>query len=266
MTNKTGSITKFFETWDCNDNRLPVSKELHREPPSWDFIQSLNEFQISPIGVIKQGKNYHMVWGRKRLLAARIGNETVDDVGVPYHHGQIDVLVITGIDPNDRAKWSALENTMRSDNPISLYEDMMNYFKHDKDATYKSVAVALGTTAGHLKALDKKFAKAPKWALNAALRGEIALSTVAAVAQMKPEIQEECKKDFQTDKKLTAGDVKEKKRFIQEEVYKDLMPALGLDVKQPRQFFTRDELIAVDQWDTWDHMHIAIQELLAQTE
>lgn len=256
-------ITKSHEIWDCYDPRLPLDKDLTGTPPDDGMLESIQQIQLQEILVVKKGKEYIFRFGNRRLRAIRMNHA----LGRPP--GVVEVVVVEGVDPEDWNMLTLIENEQRSPNEMSAYEILHDMVQKrmksggDLGTVYKEVAKLTGYTAGQVKAIDNKWCKVPLWAVNAAGQGKIAPNTAIELGKLSPELQKECKADFQKNKKLTAGDVKAKRQVRQAVQYQNIMVDIG---QQPRQMFMRDELEELFQLDTWDAMYNALKALLAQTE
>jgi hypothetical protein len=231
-------IEKTFETWHCNDERLPETKELAGPPPAESMLETLQYIQEQPIGIVKHGKNYIFIWGRRRLKAIRQLFEE------NKHDGSIDILVITGIDPNDYGKLAIIENQQRSPNEISAWETIraMLYAKPVDNVapTYKTISDYLQMSIGEIKALERKWGKVPVWASNAVVKGIVAPTTAILIGKLDKSLQDECKETLRTEKKLSFANVKEKKQFVQIASYAQMMPQLQIAVQ--RDYYSREEL------------------------
>lgn len=217
--------------------------------------------QLQPVGVIKKGKSYTFVWGNGRLQRIR------DFYEEGFHTGNVDVLIIEGVDPSDWATLSLIENNSRSPNPLGDWRTLCELREKEPMITPQEVYRRTGMVPGRFKQLDKQFAKVPKWANNAMLRGEMAPGTAIAIGRVGSDTQVKLKEQFKANGNyLTEKEVKAEQRFITESIMGNIQAKLGIQVKSPRQFFRREEIEAIYELDTWQAMYDALTELLAQTE
>jgi hypothetical protein len=236
------TITKTLEIWDCQDKRFPLNKDLQSTPPTESMLLSLQEIQLQPVGVIKKGKDFFFVWGRRRLAAIR------QLQAEEKHSGQIEVVVLSGIDPSEVGRLALIENSVRSNNEVNTYSILHDMIRDqmktggDLSQIYKDTAKATGLTIGEIKAIEKKWCKVPTWSVNAVLRGEIAPSTAKAIGRLSETQQKECKEDLRVNKSLSTSTVEAKRRFVQTAVYSEMQSALGLNIPATRDFYTREEL------------------------
>jgi len=236
------NITKVLEYWDCQDTQFPSNKELMSTPPTESMLLSLQEIQLQPVGVIKKGKDFFFVWGRRRLAAIR------QLQAEEKHSGQVEVLVMSGIDPSEVGRLALIENSVRSNNDVNTYSilhDMMRTQMKaggDLSQVYKDTAKTTGLTVGEIKAIEKKWCKVPVWSVNAVLRGEIAPSTAKAIGKLSDTLQKECKEELKVNKALSTSAVESKRRFVQTQVYSKMQTNLGLNIPAARDFFSRKEV------------------------
>lgn len=229
-------IQKELKSVHCDDKMFPPSTEILREPPTKSFLESIAFQQLQPIGVSKKGRAYTLRFGRKRLLAIR------QLFAEGRHDGMIDVYIFKGGTEEDYIAFSGQENTMRTDNPFSLYADMKSILLSDKKATYKTIAVILGTTANVLKALDKKLSGVPDWAVDGAVEGKIKFAALDQISKLGKSDLKEAKTIFKKNDKLTGPDVKKLRNATRDACVADLSGQLFTEEKSPRKYFTRDEL------------------------
>lgn len=236
-TQAVQAATKRFETIDCDDERLPLSSELLREPPSDTFCESVWSFQIAPIGVVIWDDLCYFRWGAKRLLAIRRGKQE------EKHSGLIDVLWIEGISPDDSLALSMIENNLRTKNELNDYYIICQVLSADRTATINSFK-PWGITAGQAKALRKKYDGTPKWALDGALKGDIAPGTLEKIAKVSPTIQQKLEARFIADGELPASAVKEVKQIHQNASYARVQQSSNLFANVPvsKNFLSRKEL------------------------
>lgn len=238
-----------YETWHCDDVRLPESKDVYAVKPDTTFLQSLNEIQLQPIGVIETKAGCFLGYGRRRLLAVRSLNagELLAEDGTIINHkrnGEIDVMIIS-IDEIDSIAeaLSLIENHHRSPNPISDYMAIATMLKNKMD--YKAIAKRLGVDTNTVRALDQHWSRVPAWTLEAVLDGKVAPSTAEAIGKVGPEAQKRLKKVLSKEKKITAKMVKEERQAIQQETMSQMAPLMQFD--EPRDFFSRDEVLQIRQ-------------------
>ena len=231
----TNGITETLEYWDVNDKRLPITKDIQRPYDKNDLVSLQNNgYQISPILVIKKGKDFTLVDGRCRILKIR------EYLEAGQHTGTIKVLVVTGIDPSERYKISMIANAQRSVNRLNDFNSMVAMRKSNPLITYNDMYKATGIGVGTLKAIDKTYSKVPPWAVNALVKGDIKTSVAESLAHLNHDTQKELKELYTKNKKLTATDVKEKRRFVQQSVYAGMAPKLNIPTG--RDFFMRSEM------------------------
>jgi ParB-like chromosome segregation protein Spo0J len=236
------TITKVLEFWDCQDKRFPSDKELQSTPPTESMLLSLQEIQLQPVGVIKKGKDFYFVWGRRRLAAIR------QLQAEEKHGGVVEVLVMQGIDPSEVGRLALLENSVRSSNEVNTYSILYEMIKAqlksggDLGQIYKDTAKETGMTIGEIKAIEKKWHKVPTWSVNAVLRGEIAPSTAKAIGKLSDTLQKECKEELKTNGALSTATVEAKRRFVQTQVYSSMQASLGMNIPATRDFFSRKEV------------------------
>jgi hypothetical protein len=228
-----GNIQVEEEVWGVYDNRLPDNVQITRTPPDDAFLESINEVQLQPIGIGIVDDQIQLLFGRKRLLALRMLSEKQEV------ERSIRVNIFYGLSSSDSYIISLLENNQRSSNEISDYESV-RYFLHE-GLNYKEIAKATGMTVGTIKALDRKWADVPQWAVQGCLDGKIAPSTAIEVGRVGTDVQKTLKKEYNKEGKLSGTRVKEEKRFIQQEQLATMSDSLGLNVTV-RDFYSRAEL------------------------
>lgn len=226
------NIRKKTEVWFVMDERLPTNDKIVRTPPDDDFLNSIAEVQLQPIGIcFNDQEGWKLGFGRKRILAIR----KLYDEGT--HDGMIDVTIFYGLSPSDAEILSLIENNHRSVNEIGDYSVISNMLKQGMD--YKQIAHSIGIPLGTVKAIDRKWANVPKWAVDACLDGEIAPSTALEIGKVKPDTQKVLKKELNDEGKLSAKRVKDEKKAIQNDTLVAMSPGLGFS---QRDFYSRAEL------------------------
>jgi len=224
--------------WDCDDERLPLSRDLIRTPPDMAFIQSMiDPGQLEPILVCFDIGSFFLAFGRRRLLAARYIK--ANNLGA----GKILVRVVEA-SQNDVVLFGLIENAQRNANGISDYVAIKTLLKRDKTATYKSIAKAICKTEAYVKTIDRKYAKVPDWTLEATLQGKIAETTAILVGSFRPAEQRRCRDILKEKEKLTHEEAQGIRRFIQKEAVASMMPSLGLTSATPTKqaFFPRGDI------------------------
>jgi hypothetical protein len=268
----TGKITKTLEIWHCTDPRFPAKTTRPVNNKTLDTLRGIvdeqgvihNGIQVQPVGVIKKNKKeYIFSWGNGRLQRIR------DFYEEGFHTGDVDVLILEGVDPNDWATLSLIENNSRSANALGDWHLICELRKRNPMITAQDVSRMSGMSVGTFKKLDSKYSRVPQFANNAMLRGEISESTAVAIGSLQPDTQKEMKELLKAQGYLSLNDVKEKKRFIQEVVYADMMPGL-IPQAQPRQFYDRADLEAVlaileQPQNSYQALEL-LRSLLSQTE
>lgn len=207
--------TPTLEVWKHNDKRLPLT--VKREPPSKAFCDSMKEVQISPIGMVKNGKDWILAYGNKRIAAARINKQ------------DILVFVFKDVPIDEIPKLTAYENMHRSDNEITDFLSIRELLRQP-GATYETCAKSLGISVSRVKAIESKWHKVPQWVLNAVYAGEIAPSTAKRIGGLKPSVQKKLEKNYDPEIGITAGMISE----TQDVVIKDLMQTL---ISEPPKIF-----------------------------
>ena len=262
-TKITGSITVNTVIWHCNDKRLPLNKDIKGPPPTENMLETLQEIQLHEVGVVQKGKQFFFRWGTRRLKAIR----QLFEEG--KHNGDIRILLLTGIDPEDSKRLSLIENDQRSPNEVNTWQiirEMLYAKPVDGNApTYKSISDYTGITIGEIKALERKWGTVPVWSINAVARGDIAPSTAIAVGKLSRELQKECKTQLETTKKLSAVTVKAKREFVRTEAYGAMIPGLNLPVV--RDYYTRQEVEAIQSYlatNRFDDVKIYVDNLLSE--
>ena len=236
MDTTTNGINELpIEYWDVNDKRLPLTKDIDRpfDPGELESLRN-NGYQINAILVIKKGKEYFLVDGRNRVLKIRHLLEN------NLHTGKIKVQVITGIDPADRYAISMIANAQRSTNKLNDFRCIKAMRDIDPLMTWNDLYKKTGIPVNTLKAIDKTYSKVPLWAINAMVQGHITTSVAESLAHLNYDTQKELEELYSKKKKLTATDVKEKRRFVQQSVYAGMAPKLNIPTG--RNFFMRSEM------------------------
>lgn len=203
----------FVQLWDPFDQRLP--KDVLREPPTPGFCESMLEDQINPITLGYNDKEgYFILAGRKRLLAQRIN--------ASEHKGvKIKVIVLEGKTKKDIPLYSYTENHQRSDNELTDYEAISNLLG-TRGTTYENVAEYLGTTVASVKAIEKKWASVPKWAIKAVVKGEMSKTAARKIGAKGTDTQKILQKQFKETGSLTVDQVDSTEKVF----LADLMPQL----------------------------------------
>ena len=229
------------ESWDLDDDRLPVNEDIIRTPPSADFIASMRNYkQLYPILMCHNKKDgWFIGFGNKRLLALRILQE--ED---PDKFKTIFVRIGEDIARDEAYHMSLIENAQRSGNDIHAYKAIEYLLKSDKKATYKSIAQKIHMPTAFVKATVLKYGRIPEWCVQAALDGKIAETTIVAVGKFKKNIQEECRKEYEASGKLPLSVAKDKKKFIQTNIVAKMSPAMGFAVptSNRKQFYPLKDL------------------------
>ena len=228
----------FTEWWDCDDARLPLSKDISRTAPDLEFIGTMIEGQWQPI-MVRHDSNldqWYLSFGRKRLLACR----AIKSVG--SGPGRVWVRIEEGT-AQDAAKDTLIENAQRSANEIGDYLAIKHILLTDAKATYKTIADSIGKLPGYVKHLDTVYARVPGWALDAVMDGTIANTVAVKVGTFAPSEQKKCKAILNDTKKLSMNTAMELRRFVQKEQVASMALALGLNVvSKSDRFFNVDDL------------------------
>lgn len=269
------TVKKTLERWHCTDSRFPIKTSRPVGNKSLDTLRGevledgtiLDGFQLHPVLVIleKKGKkeNYTFVFGNGRLQRIR------DFFEEGCHTGYVDVLVVEGMDPNDKDALALIENNQRSPNELGDYHTLCDLRKQNPNISYIEVFNMTGMSIQTQKKLDKTYKNVPLWAQNAMLRGEIAVTTAKAIGGLGTDSQGELKVLLKEQGYLSNSDVTEKKRFIQQEAYAPMLQSSSLFPVQPKQFYDRADLEAIHQRmleQNWEAALIGIESLLSQTE
>lgn len=234
MLDTLDKIKKEIEVWSVDDPRLPKNEYIIREPPKPDFIESVAKVQLQPIGIAHKDDDWSLAFGRKRLLALRKAKED------GLSDGFVDVVIFHGLGPYDSDVFALWENNQRTSNEVSDYVAIKNLLL--SGLNYKEIAKDLGLPVNSIKALDKNWARVPRWAVDACLAGKINTNTAKEVGKVKgKERQNLLQKVLKEEGKLSTNRVRETKRAIQQEIVAKLTPSMGFDV-QERDMFTRIEL------------------------
>ena len=231
----SNGINTVLEIWQCTDKRLPEDKDIIR-PYDGKSVESLRNdgYQIYPIVVIKKGKEYWLADGGCRLKRIREFHEA------NQHTGNISVMIVTGVDPEDRHTISMIANAQRSTNKLNDFRCIKAMRDIDSLMTWNDLYKKTGIPVNTLKAIDKTYSKVPLWAINAMVQGHITTSVAESLAHLNYDTQKELEELYSKKKKLTATDVKEKRRFVQQSVYAGMAPKLNIPTG--RDFFMRSEL------------------------
>ena len=225
------------ETWALDDDRLPESKDVKRTPPDDAFMESIKEVQLEPVGIgYNKTDGYFLMFGRMRLLALRDLFERGEV------KNEIDVRIFNNISDGDAARYALIENAQRSDNPISDAIAIDNILKSDPSATYKTIAESIGKPVTYVKKTYEKYGKCLEWTLTAILEGKMAISTAFALGKLGKDTQEQLKKQFKKNGKLTGAEVHDSRRAMQVASYAELIPQSMYNMDVKRNEFTRAEL------------------------
>ena len=226
------------EIWALNDDRLPRNSELKRTKPDETFIDSVKTFgQLQPIGIgYNRADGYMFIFGRKRLLALR------DLFEQGLGPNKVKVYFYDGISKREVAELTLIENAQRSDNPIADALAIDDILRSDSGATFKSIAETIGKTVTYVKKAYEHYMSCPKWTLLAVLDNKMAITTAFAVSKLGKDTQEQLKKQFKKNGKLTGAEVHDSRRAMQVASYAELIPQSIYNMDVKRNKFTRAEL------------------------
>ena len=231
------------EWWDCDDPRLPLTKDIHRTNPDMEFVATMREGQWQPI-MVRHDSNmeqWYMSFGRKRLLACRILKE--DSIT----SGKVWVRIEEGT-AQDAARDTLIENAQRSSNEIGDYLAIRHILMTDATATYESIGKSIGKVKGYVKHLDETYARVPGWALDATLAGDIkSYSVTVAIGKLNKEQQATCKTELETNKKLPLKFIQDLNRFVKTQAAAAMFNTIKDQGNIPvgREFFNRNDMQAL---------------------
>lgn len=220
---------------DPFDPILPT--ELDCPPADQELIDSIREHGVmAPILICDDKANqcYWLADGRRRVWAARYLKE---------HEGIVKTVPTSMIpgDQNDAYNYGLILQYQRSNNPISDYA-AVRYFLFEKGMNYRDIAKATGMTTGEVKAIDKRFGAVPKWAVDAAVAGKIAVQGLEKIGKQSSTLQQELYNQFTLNGgKLTVREIDQARRITQIGSWNET--GVGLFPESaPREVFYRKDL------------------------
>lgn len=194
--------------WHCEDKRFPKTVDIMRVPPDEAFLTNVETHSVMMPIMMNCWENGHwtLVAGRKRLLAVR----------KLFYDGRGDGMVWVrecSVDYKYNAYLSMIENAHRNNNPLQDYVDITNILTTIPGSTYASIAKTVGIPKSKVISIDKTYAGCPAWAIQGALDGKIAVSTIKRLSRMDKDLQEKARETFETDEKLTDNAISGLKRL-----------------------------------------------------
>jgi ParB-like chromosome segregation protein Spo0J len=231
------------DIWECNDERLPKTEDIMREPPESSFVMDIVDHgQLQPILMCHNDTDgWFLAFGRRRLLAIRqaFENNLMD--------GKIYVRVGEGLTRNDGHTFALVENAQRSANPISDYLAIRGLLFSKEVTSYKQIADRLHVSVSYVKQADEKYAHVPTWALEGVIAGTVAQGVAIEIGKLSPPKQKEAKAILKEKGKITGGAVRDMRRVILQDTVSQVTNLTGFETKSDglRQFFNRDELESI---------------------
>jgi hypothetical protein len=197
-------------------------EQIERIPPSADFVESIREYgQLQSILMCyNDSEGWFLVDGAQRLLAIRSLWEQDND-------WKIAVTEALGIYSNDTQIISMIINAQRKDNPLHEFATIKRIMVSDRTATYKSIALQIHKPVTYVKSTFETYGRIPQWALDALVDGKIAETTAIKIGKFTKGIQEECRKEYEENGKLSLKEAANKRRLVQRNIIAKMSPAMG---------------------------------------
>lgn len=229
--------------WHCNNPKLPDSSEIMRVPPDEAFLLNVETHSVmTPIMMNLWTGGWTLISGRKRLLAVR----------QLLAEGRGDGMIWVrscNIDTKYNSYLSMIENAQRNNNPLQDFVDITNILTTIPGSTYASIAKAVGVSKTKVQTIDQTYAGCPPWAIQGALDGKIAITTVKRLSRMDKNLQVKAHDFFDENEKLTdaaiSGLKKLRKAEFSQQFTAQLISAPTSTMGRGRPFIPRSEVLAV---------------------
>jgi ParB-like chromosome segregation protein Spo0J len=176
-----------------------------------------------------------LIAGNRRILSYLKAVERARDDGTfkkTQHLQTIDAVLYHGINPENRAALSLIENEERSDNPVATWKTIQALKDQGK---WDEVAEIYQLNSGRLSKFNK-FAKIDQVFLDAHLEGKIAKGNLESIASLNSTRQGVLKKTLTKKGKLVKNDIRDAKSTQVTKALKK-MPALPALKVQPQETY-----------------------------
>lgn len=195
---------------------LPPNEALSSPAPTKEFIEDIGlRGQLDPIWVTEIDNKYVVISGRRRIKALRELNDAD-----PTKWNKAKALVFTNIDLANALNLSAVENNLRSDNPLTDYIAITQLLEKNPGISEHEISRQTGIPISRIKKrLKLKNLKPEFYKLFSS--GEMTVSTAENIAKMSPTKQDKLFNIYIQKGKVSGDDVHEvQQATVQENVNK----------------------------------------------
>ena len=187
--------------------------------PTPEFVESIRRFGVlQPILLCKRNDKYHVLAGRRRVLAARIVGLTV-----------VKAVVIEGLVYGDVSSSVLTLEAQRhyNENPVAEYMAIKTLVHEGYSP--EQIKESLGIPIHKIEKL-LSLANLPQEVLNGVSEKKVAVSTAQTLAKMAPTYQKKAVAKFKKDGTLTGSDLVQIKRARKSETSQAVMVDIAASV------------------------------------
>ena len=229
------------EKWFCYDDRL--EKQFTRVPPTKEFITDIERYGILHLPVVGHNdvEGYFLICGRKRIMAVR------DIYQRQMCDGNFHVRIAEGVSRQDAYYLQLIENGMRDENRLSDFAAIRLLIDQSGGAiTYQKIGKETGIPWTTVKNIAETYGNVPQEALQGALDGIIADTTLREISRLSNKQQAECMEILRVKKALPMSAINDLKRVRKSiDARKQSAFVVTSTVNVGRKMFTRAEVQAV---------------------
>jgi ParB/RepB/Spo0J family partition protein len=187
--------------------------------PTPEFVESIRRFGVlQPVLLCKRGDKYHVLAGRRRVLASRIVGLTV-----------VKAVVIEGLVYGDVSSSVLTLEAQRhyNENPVAEYMAIRTLVTEGYSSD--QIKEALGIPIHKIEKL-LSLANLPQEVLDGVSEKKVAVSTAQTLAKMAPTYQKKAVAKFKKDGTLTGSDLVQIKRARKSETSQAVMVDISASV------------------------------------